>query len=240
MTRIDPEADLAGVAALGEPVRRALYLYVSRHGEVGRDEVSRALGVTRALAAFHLDRLVEEGLLQADYRRLSGRTGPGAGRPAKVYRRTARQIAVTVPPRNYEVAARVLLEGIEKMSGGRPPAPVAEAAREFGEALTAEVRRRAGARPDRRRLVEALVEVLEEHGFEPAGDDGGIRLGNCPFDVLARDHRGLVCGMNLEAMGAVADGLRRCRLEAVLDPRPDTCCVRFRVRHGSDRAPPPL
>src|SRR5512141_2158384 len=94
------ERQLAGLAVLSEPARRALYVYVAdRQADVGRDEAARAVGVSRSLAGFHLDRLVEEGLLEASFRRLSGRTGPGAGRPAKVYRRSRRQLEVSLPPR---------------------------------------------------------------------------------------------------------------------------------------------
>ncbi|MGH2725049.1 MAG: helix-turn-helix transcriptional regulator [Actinomycetota bacterium] len=237
MDRTGPEDQLAGIAVLAEPVRRALYLYVSSRVEpVGRDEAARDLGIARSLAAFHLDRLVEEGLLEAGYRRLSGRVGPGAGRPAKVYRRSAREIQVSVPPRNYELAARMLIRAVEGPRGARDPAATSYAARAFGEALGRETRRRAGTRRGRARTVEALVEVLGEHGFEPlSGPVGEIRLRNCPFHALARDHRDLVCGMNLEAMRGVLDGLRATGLEAAVDPGPDTCCVLFR-RRGPTRA----
>src|SRR6476660_3406874 len=102
----DPD-DLHAIASLDEPARRALYEWVASSGRaVGRDEAAAAAGVSRALAAFHLDRLVKDGLLIPEYRRLSGRTGPGAGRPAKLYRRAPREVSVTLPARRSETAAR--------------------------------------------------------------------------------------------------------------------------------------
>src|SRR5262245_41735059 len=105
------ERQLVPLAALADPVRRSIYLHVLAQGnEVSRDEAARELHVSRALAAFHLDKLADAGLLEVSYRRLSGRTGPGAGRPSKLYRRSALQVDVTVPARRYELAARLLAQ----------------------------------------------------------------------------------------------------------------------------------
>jgi predicted ArsR family transcriptional regulator len=223
------EAELADVASLSEPVRRALYLYVSAQPEpVSRDQAANAIGITRALAAFHLDRLVEEGLLQATYRRVSGRTGPGAGRPAKVYRRSGREVQVSLPPRNLELAARVLARTVERFQEGEPDA-LRTSARELGAALGKEARRRAGHHAAAGRRVESLVEILGEQGFEPfRGEGNEVRLRNCPFDPLARDHRSAVCGMNLEVMRGALQAATPTGLEAVADPDPETCCVMLR------------
>src|SRR2546427_367435 len=114
MTGSAAERQLAGIAVLGDPVRRRLYLYVvDQPGEVSREAAARAVGITRPAAAFHLEKLVEEGLLEAGYRRLSGRRGPGAGRPARVYRRAAREVHIDLPSRDYELVARVLLPGVD-------------------------------------------------------------------------------------------------------------------------------
>ena len=85
---VDPEEEISAVASLAEPLRRALYEFVvAAPGPVGRDEAAEAVGVSRQVAAYHLDRLIDDGLLSAEFRRLTGREGPGAGRPAKRYRR---------------------------------------------------------------------------------------------------------------------------------------------------------
>jgi len=227
--------DIQAVALLDEPVRRALYEWVVSAGRpVGRDEAATAVDVSRALAAFHLDRLAREGLLDTEYRRLSGRTGPGAGRPAKLYRRGPRQVTISLPERRYEVAARLLAEAIEGMSGEVPPDPLRASARQVGNEVGASARRRAGPRPGRKRLREALVETLEDRGYEPRETASGeIRLANCPFHALVDEHRDLVCGMNLALASGMLEGLGDADVEARLDPQPGQCCVAFgRARAG--------
>ncbi len=215
------------MALLTEPVRRELYDYVAaRPTAVGRDEAAREVGVSRSLAAFHLDRLVEAGLLDTEYLRLSGRTGPGAGRPSKLYRRSAREFGVSIPPRDYEVPAR-LLAGV--MSGPTPSLEAAiERARVAGLKL-GETLRRQERRKSRKRLVASLRVALRDHGFDPQPEGKKeLRLGNCPFDSLAREYTSLMCGMNHAMMSGVARGLKVPGVEAVLDPQPGSCCVRFR------------
>src|SRR5439155_1139106 len=113
---IDP---VRAIAALDEPTRRSLYeLVAAGHDEIGRDQAASAVGISRELAAFHLDRLVDAGLLEVGYRRLSGRSGPGAGRPAKLYRRTSRQFEVSLPPRRYEAIADLFAECLEQLGDG--------------------------------------------------------------------------------------------------------------------------
>jgi predicted ArsR family transcriptional regulator len=222
----DPNA-IEAVAALDEPVRRSLYEWVVAAGRpVGRDEAAAGVGVSRALAAFHLDRLVREGLLTPEYRRLSGRTGPGAGRPATLYRRADREVTVSLPDRRYDVAARLLAEAVELMGDGPPPSELRSSAHRDGATVGRRARERAGPRPSRTRLREALVEALRDRGYEPRdlGADG-IRLANCPFHSLVGDHRQLVCGMNLALADGVLAGLGTTDLETRLDPQPGQCCV---------------
>jgi predicted ArsR family transcriptional regulator len=208
--------DLASLSTLDDPVRRRLYEIVTRHaGPVGRDEAASAAGVGRALAVYHLDKLVESGLLMASYQRPAGRTGPGAGRPAKLYARSDREFAVTVPPREYELAARLLVQVIEADSSGRSRAALGEAAYRLGMELGGA----SGAGQD----VESL---LAQQGYEPRrGDDDVIRLRNCPFHHLAERHREVVCGMNLALVEGMVTGLGADGLRPVLDPGPGHCCV---------------
>ena len=144
-----PRSDdpIDAVAALAEPTRRALYDLVAASTEaVGRDDAAAASGISRELAAFHLDRLVEAGLLQTEFRRRSGRTGPGAGRPAKLYRRAARDITVSLPARQYERAADLMATALQRLPGGSGIEAAARAARERGTSIGTEARRRAGRR----------------------------------------------------------------------------------------------
>lgn len=222
---------IAAVATLGEPARLALYAYVVEHGQVGRDEAARATRVSRALAAFHLDRLVAEGLLTASYRRRSGRTGPGAGRPAKLYARAEGEISLSFPERRYELAARLLARAVARAPGTAAARAVDGAAAAYGRALGHEARARAGGRPRAAQLVTAALALLTEQGFEPVRDPKGvIRLRNCPFHALAVECRDLVCGMNLSLLRGVIRGLAGSGLTAVLDPQPDRCCVVLKPR----------
>jgi predicted ArsR family transcriptional regulator len=219
--------DIQAVALLDEPARRALYdAVVGATRPLSREEAASTAGVTRALAAFHLDKLASAGLLDVEFRRLSGRTGPGAGRPSKLYRRGARDVGVSLPDRNYEVPARLLATAMEQLAGPTPPDALRAAAHDLGADIGAAARQRSGSRPGRRRLRAALEETLEARGYEPTETPSGeIRLRNCPFHALVEDHRDLVCTMNLALADGILDGLAETSLEARLDPQPGQCCV---------------
>lgn len=224
------EAQIGGLATLDEPVRRQLYFYVaSRPGEVSRDEAARAVGVSRTLAGFHLDRLADEGLLETSFRRLSGRTGPGAGRPSKLYRRSARQLAVSLPHRSYELAARILATAVDARGAEKTQAELRKVAREVGRRIGADAKARAGSRAGRRRRLAGTVAALAAQGYEPARAAGEIRLRNCPFHALVAEHKDLVCGMNLALVEGVVCALDLPDVRATLDPRPGMCCVALKL-----------
>jgi predicted ArsR family transcriptional regulator len=226
---------IAGVASLAEPQRRALYRYVAGKGvAVGKDEAARALGIPRSVAAFHLDRLVADGLLEAEYRRLSGRTGPGAGRPAKLYRRAAREIAVSLPARDYSLAADVLATAVSTAEAAATPVGEAlqQAAADRGRQLGADARTRLGRRTGRQSVLDATLTVLDEQGYEPRREGDEVVMANCPFHALAESHRDLVCGMNLDMLGAVTGELAPGLLAARLEPAPNACCVRLRINRN--------
>lgn len=217
---------LATVAALGEPLRRAVFLYVASEAEpVSRDQAAEELGVSRAVAAFHLDKLADLGLLDVEFKRPPGRSGPGAGRPAKWYRAREREVSFSFPPREYELAGRLLAEAVNVSA--RDGTPVAQAltdaASSAGHALGQLALERGGEDP-----VDAVEDVLSECAYEP-GDDGGgqIVLHNCPFHALAQEYRDLVCGMNLALMTGLTEEVEGAGLEARLDPHPGECCVRL-------------
>jgi predicted ArsR family transcriptional regulator len=226
---------LSAVSSLDDPVRARLYQVVSGRGRpVGRDEAAAAAGIGRPLAAYHLDKLVECGLLTAAYQRPEGRTGPGAGRPAKVYTRSAQEFAVTVPPREYELAARLLASAVDSDASGGCRSALLDAARQYGAGLGASCRTSPGNQASTRQAMEL---ALREHGFEPCcAEDGTIRLGNCPFHQLAARHPEMVCGMTLALIeGLVASG-GASELQAGLDPGPGRCCVVIGARQSaSDR-----
>jgi predicted ArsR family transcriptional regulator len=221
-----PESDALAVAAvLSEPVRRALYEHVaSRDDAVDRDEAAAAVGAGRPLAAFHLDRLAAAGLLEVEYRRRTGRTGPGAGRPAKFYRRVpGKTIELSLPARRYRLAAEILVDGLERHQKDAVRDEVRAAARDRGKALSSG----AAGRRSRGAARTALVDLLATEGFEPIDDGTEIRLRNCPFDSLVADHRDLTCSMNLALLEGVNDGVGAAGLRAVPRPVEGSCCVRF-------------
>jgi predicted ArsR family transcriptional regulator len=223
----DPKRDMSAISLLTEPTRRALYEFVSSRNEpVGRDEAGREVGVARGLAAFHLDRLVAAGLLEASFANLSGRRGPGSGRPAKLYNRSKQDFDVSVPTRDYQLPAHILSDVVAARSAARDRA--IDRARHVGVQLGTEARRSAGSPLSRSRIRGSLHGALREQGFEPEADGGGrIRLRNCPFSALAKEHADLICGMNHALIRGLVEGLRVDDVEAVLDPAPDRCCVRL-------------
>lgn len=185
------EDQVAGVAALNDPIRRALFLCVAESPEpVSREQAATVVGVQKALAAFHLDKLAEEGLLEFEFKRLTGRSGPGAGRPAKLYRRSERQIDLSLPKREYDLAGVLLAEAIEaaELSGRAVRDELERSSYAFGCGLGERAKERAGPRAPKRKQRDALFEVLEEHGFEPRAIGSDVVLANCPFHALAQQY----------------------------------------------------
>lgn len=227
---MDPVRDIERVALLREPVRRKLYAHVRETGTpVSRDEAARAVGVSRSLAAFHLDRLAEAGLLAVEYRRLTGRTGRGAGRPAKLYRQTEARVAVAVPPTAYELAGELLIEAVRTRAPDETPEEaVRRAGRDVAASLAEELRPELGRRAGMTR-VRCAVELL---GFEPEPAADRVRLRNCPFHELAGRHPGLVCGMNEAFLGALAGRLSRGAVRADPHAEEGYCCVLLRREPG--------
>jgi predicted ArsR family transcriptional regulator len=225
------ERDVAAVSLLDEPTRLRLYQAVVDHGLISRDAAARAVDISRDLAAFHLDRMVEGGLLKVSYRRLSGRTGPGAGRPAKLYTRADAEISVSLPARRYDLLAETLAQGLDALATSvgekEVTAAVGEPARQHGRTAGTAIKAAAGPRATRKRRAERLVELLETSGFEPAVAANGktITLGNCPYRGVAESHRDLTCGMNLAWAEGVLEAAGQTGYEPRLDIEPGRCCV---------------
>jgi predicted ArsR family transcriptional regulator len=230
----------ARLSTLGDSTRRRLYRHVAASTEpVSREQAAEAVGVAAHTAKFHLDRLVEEGLLDVEFRRLTGRSGPGAGRPAKLYRRSGREVALSLPPRNYDLLSEILAGAVESAIGedaplGKVGDVAARVARgegrtvgEAGQGL-ARAEDRAEGRAEGRDCLERLAQVLRPHGYEPRIEDSQMVLENCPFDRVARDHTQLVCGLNLDFLGGVVEGLGCAGVRVSLEPSPGRCCVSAR------------
>jgi predicted ArsR family transcriptional regulator len=226
LTAIDQQ--LTGLAGLGDPLRRALYRYVAERGApVSRDDAALAVGISRPLAAYHLDKLVDDGLLEARYQRRGTRRGPGAGRPAKHYVRADHQIELSLPARDYAALAELLARAVEADPSGTAQAALNRAAASLGAELGDVAASHIGADGHPDQVLQALRQALADRGYEPYDDtEGTIRLRNCPFDRIAAHHRQLVCGANHAMLQALTDHLDGDPpIQAGLDPQPGRCCV---------------
>jgi predicted ArsR family transcriptional regulator len=221
----DPAPVLDQLEPLCDPVRRSLYLYVAEQGhDVSRTEAAEALGIRRGLAAFHLDQLADAGLLEVEYRRMTGRSGPGAGRPAKLYRVAPGSYEVSFPPRNHLLLGVLFAEAIEGAddAGQAVKRRLLASAAKAGHSMGRAVRTTNQSRSTRQDRLEG---VLARFGYRPMREGDELRLANCPYRPLADRHRSVVCEMNL----ALIDGAVRgagIRAECRLVPEEDRCCVR--------------
>jgi predicted ArsR family transcriptional regulator len=200
MNRVPWSRRIAAVASLGDETRRKLFDFVAAAKDaVGRDEAARALELARSTASFHLDRLVQDGLLAVEFRKLGGREGPGSGRPAKLYRSAVQEVAASVPDRNYDLAAELLLTAVEVCIAEGVPAREALLGAAYARGQRAG--QAAGA------VVDGFAQLLSAEGYRPESDgEGGLVLLNCPFHRLAAGHTGVVCAMNGAFLNGAAAG----------------------------------
>jgi predicted ArsR family transcriptional regulator len=241
MNSPDVDQQLTRLAGLGDPIRRALYRHVAGRGvPVSRDDAAQAVGISRPLAAYHLDKLIDDGLLEARYQRRGGRQGPGAGRPAKHYLRADRQLELSLPGRDYAALAELLAGAVEADPSGAARTALNQAAADLGAELGAQAASHpATADADPGQVPAVLGQVLAARGYEPYEDpDGSIWMRNCPFDRIAAHHRQLVCGANHAMLQALSDHLDGDPpVRAVLDPQPGRCCVALRRADGLRSGP---
>ena len=226
------EMDATGIAALADPVRRRLYLFVcAQPTAVSRDQAANAVGIPVHQAKFHLDKLESEGLLETEYARVGGRRGPGAGRPSKLYRRGGREINVSVPDREYELAGRLMANAIAEAT--RTGQPVVDTLRRLAVDEGTSIGRTAvnaqGQPASPAAALALAVETLSRHGYEPREDHERIVLVNCPFHALAQTQTELVCGMNHALIGGVTATLQPHEPDASLEPGAGRCCVVLRA-----------
>lgn len=219
--------DVLAVALLAEPVRQRLYSYLrDRHEPVGREDAARHAEITVKLAAFHLDRMAHAGLLEVQYSRLSGRVGPGAGRPAKLYSVSPRSFSVVIPQTRYALAASMMATALSGgISGSGGADSLHEVAATVGESLGADIRGQARTKGARR---EALQRKLEQLGYEPQMQESGdLTLRNCIFSELSKSHRELVCGMNTAFLCGLVGGARLRSLHVEGGAAEPGCCARI-------------
>jgi predicted ArsR family transcriptional regulator len=218
-------------AALAEPVRRRLFLFVASFADsVDREQAAKGIGVTQSVAAFHLDKLADAGILAVEYRRPPGRTGPGAGRPAKRYRAIQSEHSFSVPERHYEVAAAILARAMANADTESPSIAdsLRTAARSFGRTIGAGSES-LGENPPGGNL-KRVANVLAPYGYEPRISEGQLVLANCPFRALAQEYREIICPMNLRLLKGVLKGAAAKDLAARPDRSLGSCCVTIECR----------
>jgi predicted ArsR family transcriptional regulator len=214
--RPDLNETIVRLCLLDDPARRAAYLAVRTAGRpLTRAEVADEAGVSVRLAAFHLEKLLSEGFLEATYER--GESSVGVGHPAKRYRPTGLELEVSIPPRRYDLAAEILAEALEADSPDSPLESLADVAVEYGR----QVGRRARARDGGSRLLTALRVI----GYEPALSGDDVVLRNCPFRHVAQARPEIICQMNLAFVAGVLAGTKSRSLHAVPSPSTGRCCV---------------
>lgn len=221
--------EIASISALDDPIRSKLYTFVSEaSGWISRDQAALELGIARHVVKFNLDKLEEDGLLEVEYKRPSGRQGPGAGRPTKYYRRSSREISLTLPERHYDFAGSLLARAVvESKDTGTPIVEALhKSARIAGKLIAKEVVDHVGPAVDELKVEEGIIEILAEHGYEPKSDPWGISLFNCPFHSLAQQYTSLVCGMNEDLIDSLLEDLPT-QLHALLQPEVGHCCIRL-------------
>lgn len=208
---------LAAVASLGDPVRKQLFelLRDSDHA-LSRDDCAAALGLPKSTIRAHLDRLTGDNLLCVEFRKVGGRTGPGSGRPTKLYRVAVGEVAASVPARHYDLAAQLLAAAVQRSID------TAVGVEEALATVAYEAGKRMGAE------AGSMAAVLENTGYAPQSDgEGGTIMANCPFHRLAREHTGVVCSLNGSLLtGALAGCGDRCH-DVVPDEEMSHCCARL-------------
>jgi predicted ArsR family transcriptional regulator len=219
------DRNVTGIGVLADPVRRQLYRFVcSQVQPVTRDQAAAAVGVARHKAKFHLDRLEAEGLLEADYVRLTGRTGPGAGRPSKRYRRGGREFAIELPARDYELAGHIMAEAISESA--RTGTPIFDALDSAAAARGAAIAATSADHPSGSdAALDFAVRLLTEQAYEPRRIDRTVIMVNCPFHRLAVSHTDLVCRLNHSLLRGFVDSIAPDLLKARLEPGESRCCV---------------
>ena len=228
--RTDPPASaVAAVAALADDFRRRLYEHIrAARRPVTREEAAATVGISRKLAAFHLDKLVEVGLLRASFAPVGGIRR--VGRTPKAYEPTDIRVRISIPERHPELLAAILLDAVQADAAGRTTRETAvDAARAHGARLGAAARARLRlGRLGAERALTALTSLLAEHGFEPDRDaPTRVRLRNCPFQPMAGQAPDLVCALNHALIAGVLDGLQAAGVTAALTPHPGECCVQL-------------
>ena len=227
-----PCGDLATVAVLADPIRMRLYRHLEATGlPSSRDEIAVAVGMPPHTVRSHLERLVEVGLLEVEFHRPPGRSGPGAGRTTKYYRLSAREVSVGFPERRYQLAAALMADAIRVNL--RDGTPITEALRRLATTTGRELGTRAthdvAANVDPGARIDGIQAALDYQGYATRRENDQLVLGNCPFLGLLGDDTMLICCMSHDFIEGVLEGAGMSTLTTAFIPGhtagPGRCCV---------------
>ncbi|WP_288025663.1 transcriptional regulator [Arthrobacter sp.] len=208
---------LTAVASLGDPVRKRLFelLRGSPHA-LSRDDCAEALGLPKSTIRAQLDRLAADGLLLVEFRKVGDRTGPGSGRPTKLYTVAVGEVAASVPARHYDLAAELLAAAVERSI---------DSSVDVGDAL-AQVAFDAGKRLGAD--AGTIHQLLADTGYDPQPDGaGGTIMANCPFHKLSQEHTGVVCQLNGSLLNGILVGCGDGNHSIEPDAELSHCCARI-------------
>jgi predicted ArsR family transcriptional regulator len=233
----DSGTAIRAVAALADSLRQDLYQHIrAARTPVTREEAAAAVGISRKLAAFHLDKLVEAGLLRARY--AAGPAGQRkVGRRPKLYEPADVDIAVSLPERQHDLLAGILVDAVREERAGQPARESAlRVAHERGRAVAAAERERLHTgRLGAERALSLSETLLNRHGYLADRISADcLSLRNCPFHPVVEQDPDLVCGINHAFLDGMLAGLEVSSVQAVLKPRPGECCVQL---HKTTAAP---
>jgi predicted ArsR family transcriptional regulator len=235
-TRLDRSiGDLT--AALGDPTRRAIFIAVRESPEpMTSAAIAELFTIHPNVARHHLDKLAADGYLQVSHRRPAGRTGPGAGRPAKCYETTEKAIDVHFPSRRPDLLVELLVRLVQRLAPDDIAAVAEDVGRQYGRELAAEV-----GTPEEdgyQEAVTAVAQAMSGLGFGISQDTSAatsrLLTSHCPFGAAAAGHPDVVCSLDRGIVSGLFERLSD-RCEPVLHPHTDpveACVTEVTVRIG--------
>jgi predicted ArsR family transcriptional regulator len=226
------------LAAVGDPDLRDALLFARSHARpVTADELAEARNLHRNVARSRLERLADAGLLSADYERRTGRTGPGAGRPAKTYSVVPQVTSIAFQDQNESLAG-LLVDALAARGGAEP---LREVGVEFGRELARSARLRPAktTKTGFERVCAAVRRLGYQASLESVDDAGAvIATPTCPLRPLVRARqeavaidRGMWAGLANCALDGVEVGEVRCETRDCLDDHA-SCKVVFQLNRG--------
>lgn len=205
-------------SALGDPTRRAVYIAIREStGPMSTAGIAELFDIHPNVARHHLDKLAADGYLDVTHRRPNGRTGPGAGRPAKYYAVSSKQIDVHFPTHRHDVLSDMLVRIIDRIA----PDNIREVAEQVGTEVGRELAGEIGSPEDTgyEGAVKAVVRAMTGIGFGVSSDVAGQRLlmSHCPFGDTAAAHPEVVCSLDRGMVRGLMGSLEHA-CEPVLHP----------------------